>query len=146
MALLLLHAMGIKPRWIGKDTLFRWPFGRFMKWLGGIPVNRRVRNNFVNKMVEIYQKHREIVVAISPEGTRSKTKYWKTGFYYIAIGAKVHIALGYIDYKRKIGGIGTTIVPSGDIQADMIPIREFYFDKTGKHPHLQGEIALHNGS
>ena len=113
-----------------------------MRSLGGIPVDRFTHNKFVDQMIAAFHKHPKFVVAISPEGTRKKTDYWRTGFYYIALGAKVPIALAYLDYRRKVGGIGTSLMPSGDIQADMDQIREFYVDVTGKFPHQQGEVQI----
>ena len=142
--LLFRSAIGIHPRWIGKDTFFCWPFGGLWKRLGGIPVNRRSRHSFVDQMVATFQEHDELILVIAPEGTRSKTRYWKSGFYYIALGAGVPIVMGFVDYARKVGGIGPTLMPTGDIQADFAALREFYADKTGKHPREQGEVRLRN--
>ena len=83
-----------------------------------------------------------MIMVIPPEGTRSKVRYWKTGFYYIAHGAGVPIALGYIDYKRKAGGIGPAVVTTGDIEGDMVKIRDFYADVTGKNPHQWAEQSI----
>lgn len=141
-ALLLAHGTGIKMHWIGKDSLFRWPLGRAMRWLGGIPVKRDARQNFVTQMVNVFNQAERLVVAIAPEGTRGRADHWKTGFYYIAQGAGVPIALGFVDYKEKVVGIGPTIVPSGDIHADFAKIKAFYGGKTGRYPHKQGEARI----
>lgn len=141
-ALLLQHAAGIKMHWIGKDDLFRWPINGLMRWLGGIPVNRRSRNNFVQQVVDIFNHSKELVVVIAPEGTRTATQYWKTGFYHIAFGAKVPIAMGFIDYRTRTLGIGPSIIPSGDIRLDFNKIRAFYSGIRGKRPEKQGEIRL----
>ena len=111
---------------IGKDSLFRPPFGIFLRWLGGIPVNRSSSNNFVDEMIAIFNSRERLALAIAPEGTRSKVPYWRTGFYYMALGAKVPIAFGYIDNARKILGIHPGLLPTGDLAADMEPIRMFY--------------------
>jgi 1-acyl-sn-glycerol-3-phosphate acyltransferase len=140
--LLLMFATGIKLRWIGKHTLFKSPLGSLMRKLGGIPVDRRKKNKFVEKIIDEINQHDEFVVAIAPEGTRSKSKYWRTGFYYIALGAGVPIVLGFIDYKDNVVGFGPSLYPSGDIQADFIQIKDFYASKTGKYPHLQGPLEL----
>jgi 1-acyl-sn-glycerol-3-phosphate acyltransferase len=140
--LLLKYAVGIRMYWIGKHTLFRGPIGWLMRRLDGIPVDRRSKNNFVGSIVEVIKQKKQFVVVIAPEGTRSNAKYWRTGFYYIALGAEVPIALGFVDYKRKIVGIGSCFFPTGDIQADFVHIQKFYIDKTGKNPHLQGQIML----
>lgn len=142
MMFLLMFGLGIDYHWVGKDTLFRGPVGILMRRLGGIPVNRRVRGNFVKKMVDLYSEYEDLALLMSPEGTRSKTKHWKSGFYYIALGAQVPIALGYLDYGKKELGLGPTFMPSGDINADMDIIRQFYTGKVGKNPNLQGEIKL----
>jgi 1-acyl-sn-glycerol-3-phosphate acyltransferase len=108
-------------------------------------VDRTARQNLVEQCVKILQEREELVLAIPPEGTRSKVRYWKTGFYWIANGAKVPILLGFLDYKRKVGGLGPTVFPSGDLNADLERIRGFYRDISGKHPSQMGEIELHKG-
>lgn len=140
--LLLKLSTGIELKWVGKDALFKGPLGIVMRWLGGIPVNRKTRNNFVDQVVELFSQHEHLVIAVAPEGSRGKTAYWKTGFYYIALGANVPVALGYIDYRKRVVGIGPAIHPSGDIQADFSIIKNFYSGITGRHPHKQGEIQL----
>jgi 1-acyl-sn-glycerol-3-phosphate acyltransferase len=142
LMLLILNALGLPLNWVGKDSLFNGSFGGLMRRLGGIPVDRSVRNGFVDQMVAEFERRESMILVVAPEGTRGKSEYWKTGFYYIAQGARVPIALGYVDYAQKIGGIGTSLQPSGDIQADMLPIARFYAGITGKHPQLQGEIRI----
>jgi 1-acyl-sn-glycerol-3-phosphate acyltransferase len=129
-------------RWVGKDTLFRGPFAWLFKKLGGIPVNRRARENFVEQMVAAFRSQETLRLAIVPEGTRQAAPHWKTGFYYIALGAGVPIVLGYDDYRRKVVGLGPTILPTGDIHADMERIRTFYAGTVGKHPERQGPIEI----
>ncbi len=140
--LLFKFAIGLDPHWVGKDSMFRWPLGGLWNKIGGIPVNRRSRNNFVDQMVEAFRQRDEMILVISPEGTRSKVGYWKSGFYYIALGAGVPIMLGFLDFGRKMGGIGPAIMPTGDIQADFTFIRNFYAGMKGRHPQRQGEIML----
>jgi 1-acyl-sn-glycerol-3-phosphate acyltransferase len=142
MMLLIMNALGLQLNWVGKDSLFNGSFGGLMRRLGGIPVDRSARNGFVDQMVAEFDRREAMILVIAPEGTRGKSEYWKTGFYYIAQGAKVPIALGYVDYAQKVGGIGGSLQPSDDIQADMIPIARFYAGITGKRPHLQGEIRI----
>ena len=142
LMLLLKSAIGLQVHWIGKHSLFRWPLGWLMRRLGGVPVDRRSPHKYVDQIVDAFRQRDEMVLVIAPEGTRKKTEYWKSGFYYIALGAGVPIALGFADYARKVGGIGPTIMPTGDIEADLARIRAFYADKTGKHPENQGEIRV----
>ena len=119
--------------WMGKDTLFRRPFGAVMRWLGGIPIDRSKSHDVVQQSAEHFRKADSLVMVIPPELTRQKVRYWKTGFYRIAERANVPIALGFLDYRRKVGGIGPVVVPTGDIEADMETIRAFYANITGKY-------------
>lgn len=142
LGLLYMSALGLRFRWVGKHTIFRGPTGAILKAIGGIPVDRRIRSGFIDQMVRQFEAHENMILAITPEGTRSKTSYWKTGFYYIALHAKVPITLGYLDYKKKKLGIGYSFLPSGNIEKDMETIRVFYEGKTGRRPELQGEIRV----
>jgi 1-acyl-sn-glycerol-3-phosphate acyltransferase len=119
--------------WMGKDTLFRRPFGAIMRWLGGIPIDRSKSHNVVEQSAEHFRKAESLVMVVPPEGTRQKVRYWKTGFYRIAENAGVPIALGFLDYRRKVGGFGPTVGPTGAIEADMETIQAFYANITGKH-------------
>ncbi len=142
MGILGLWAMGLKACWVGKHTLFRGPLGPVFKLLGGIPVDRTVHTGFIQRIAEQYKLRDEMALTIAAEGTRSKTEYWRTGFYHIAVEAKVPVALGYVDYGNKKLGVGATLYPTGDINKDFEIIREFYKDKTGLRPGNQGPIAL----
>ncbi|MGH2541888.1 MAG: hypothetical protein ACRDIB_03770, partial [Ardenticatenaceae bacterium] len=101
---------------------------------------RSSRNNMVEQVVKAFEAHERIIVLITPEGTRSWTPKWRMGFYHIAIGADVPIVLAYLDFRRKVGGIGPTINPSGVMEADLRRIQEFYADKTGRHPEKAGPV------
>jgi len=142
VTMLYLFASNLRFRWIAKDTAFRWPFGWLMRRLGGIPVVRSSRSNFVEQVVAMYNASDRLRIAISPEGTRSEAGYWKTGFYYIAQGAGVPIMLAYVDYPRKLVGIGPQVTPSGDIEVDMQVLARFYADKTPRYPQRRGEVRL----
>jgi 1-acyl-sn-glycerol-3-phosphate acyltransferase len=120
--------------WMGKDTIFKRPFRRIMKFLGGIPIDRSTSNNVVEQSIQAFRENEKLVLVIPPEGTRKSVKYWKTGFYYIANGAGVPIVMGYLDYKRKVGGIGQVFQPTGDINVDMVAIQYFYANISGKYP------------
>ena len=138
LMLAVAYHFRIKLKWMGKDDLFKGPFGWVMKALGGIPIDRSKANNVVSQMVEIYAQADDLAVAIPPEGTRSKTSYWKTGFYNIAHGASVPIALGFLDYKKKIGGIGCLMTTSGDYDSDLEKIKAFYAPISGKYTDRYG--------
>ncbi|MFH1625111.1 MAG: lysophospholipid acyltransferase family protein, partial [Pseudomonadota bacterium] len=119
LAILGMLAMGLRFSLVAKHTLFKWPIGPLFKAIGGIPIDRRIRTGFVDKMVELFTHREKLILAIIPEGTRSKTPYWKTGFYFIAVKAHVPIALGYLDYGEKKVGVGKLIWPTGSIEKDI---------------------------
>lgn len=134
-------AFRIRLHWVGKHTLFRFPFGPLMRCLGGIPVDRRVHGHNVDQIIEIFNRRERMILVVTPEGTRRKVERWKTGFYYIARGANVPLVLAYADYPRRVIGIGPTFTPTGDLEADMKQIQAFYADKTGKHPERMTPLA-----
>ena len=134
--------LDVRISWIGKDTLFRGPLGPISRSLGGVPVNRSVRQNMVAQMVQVFNERDALILAVPPAGTRKKTPYWKTGFYWIALGAQVPVACGFIDYKRKRVGLGPDIMPTGDIEADLEVIGDFYADITAKFPDKKSIVAV----
>jgi 1-acyl-sn-glycerol-3-phosphate acyltransferase len=143
LAIFGMAAMGIRFNWVGKHTLFRWPFGFIMRALGGIPLDRRSGGaRFAIKAFELFDDRDSFILAIAPEGTRHRVEYWKAGFYKIALKCSIPIALGYVDYRKKIVGIGKIFVPSGDSSSDFVILKEFYSDKIGKHPEKQGSVRL----
>lgn len=131
-----------KLSWLGKAEIFRGPLGAFLKWIGGVPIERSSRHNAVEQSIQAFRDREKLAMAIAPEGTRKKATHWKTGFYYIAQGAQVPIVFAFFDYKRKVMGIGPAMMPSGDIQADMEVIRDFYSKVHARYPDLVGDIAL----
>ncbi len=141
-AMLARIALEVDFRWVGKHTLFHWPLGGFMRALGGVPVDRSAGAGFVEATVAMFDKNDHFVLVISPEGTRSRTEYWRSGFYQIAMLAGVPVALGYIDYRRKRIGIGAVFTPCGEIDRDFHIIRDFYMGIPGWRPQNQGEIRL----
>jgi hypothetical protein len=143
--LLMAFALRANIRWMGKETIFRRPFRGFFQWLGGIPVQRSQSRNLVEESVQQFHRHDQLILTIAPAGTRQRVLRWKTGFYHIACGAEVPIVLGYLDYRRKAGGIGPMIHPSGNITADMQTILAFYEGVAGKHP-ARSLTAEENGN
>jgi 1-acyl-sn-glycerol-3-phosphate acyltransferase len=126
-------AYKIKVFWLAKHTIFRKPFGGLLTWLGGIPIDRTKSHNVVSQSIQLYNALDKLIMVVSPEGTRKKVTHWKTGFYHIASGANVPIFLGFLDFRRKLGGFGPMIIPTGDIGTDMKKIRRFYATIRGKH-------------
>jgi 1-acyl-sn-glycerol-3-phosphate acyltransferase len=132
----------LPARYIGKHTLFRPPFGGLMRRLGGIPVRRDSKQGLVAQVTAAFEHARSMALVIAPEGTRGRADHWKSGFYRIATAAGVPIVCGFVDHSTKTLGLGPTIFPSGDIEADMNQIRAFYSGKTGKHPERTTPIRL----
>lgn len=118
--------LGLRAHFMGKLSLFRWPLGGFMKQMGGVPVDRRGGGNVVEQMVAEFARRAEFMLTVAPEGTRGKTTKWRTGFYQIALAAKVPMVVGMMDYGTKTGGLGPLIWPSGDFRADMLKVLEVY--------------------
>ena len=138
----MARAFGIRISWMGKDAIFRAPFGWLMRRLGGIPIRRETSHNVVEQMVEAFASAERLALAIPAEGTRGRAEYWKSGFYHIAHGANVPVAPSYLDFGRKLGGFGPAINLTGDVTADMDVIREVYEGVAGKRPSRQGPIRL----
>ena len=121
--------------WMGKEQNFKPPFRGLMMWLGGIPVQREKSNNLVAASAQaISAANGPVQLIVPPEGTRSGARVWKTGFYYIALQAQVPIVLAFMDYDKRIAGLGPVFNPTGDIDADMATIKAFYAPFKGKHP------------
>jgi len=131
LMLMAVLKLGMDLHWLGKDSLFARPFGGLMRWLGGIAIDRSKSNERVAQLAALYSRSEELVLLIPPEGTRSKVERWKSGFYYIALGAGVPIQLGFIDAGRRELGFGPLFQPTGDFAADLERIQAFYSDKRG---------------
>ena len=137
--LMVGFALRLNLYWMGKESIFRPPFGAFMRWLGGISVDREKSTNLVAASVEALRAaDGRVQLTVPPEGTRSKARYWKTGFYHIAQGAQVPIVMAYMDYSRKRAGLGPVFHPTGDIERDMEAIKAFYAPFKGKNPDQSG--------
>lgn len=134
--------LGVKISFMAKHQLFVWPLGPFMRWAGGIPVHRDRRANRVEQMTERLQAAPRLALAVPAEGTRTYVPHWKSGFYHIALAARVPIVFGYLDYARKCGGVGPEMIPTGKLSEDMETIRDFYSDVHAKYPECVGEIRL----
>lgn len=132
--LMVCFALNLNVYWMGKSSIFKWPFGGIMRWLGGISVNREQSTNLVAASAQaIAQADGPLQLIVPPEGTRGKIRQWKTGFYYIALQAKVPIVMAYMDYSQKRSGLGPLFYPSGDIEKDMVAIKAFYAPFKGKN-------------
>jgi len=125
-----------KINYIGKASLFKPPFGFLFRWLGGSPVDRSKSNDRVQAIVDLFDSHEQYVLAISPEGTRKKVEKWKTGFYYIAKGAKVPIVMATLDFKHKEMKISDPYYLTDDMKADFKCFYQYFDGVEGKKPEL----------
>ncbi len=142
LGMLARYALDVPLNWVAKHSIFWGPFRPMFIAMGGVPLNRKTTHGFIQKNIELFAHRENFILGLMPEGTRSKTERWKSGFYHIAHGANVPIALAYLDYKNKIIGVGKVIEVTGNMAADFEIIREFYKDKTGYHPENQTEIKF----
>jgi 1-acyl-sn-glycerol-3-phosphate acyltransferase len=129
-----VRSLGRKVHFIGKHSLFRWPLGGFMRALGGIPVDRGSRQDLVSQVVAQFDAHEEFILVVAPEGTRSRTKEWKTGFYQIALKAQVPIVAAGPDFPTKRAVFGPETRPTGNYAQDMKPAFAFFRTIEPRHP------------
>ncbi len=134
IGILVRGVLKMKVYYIGKSALFKWPYSCIFKFLGGIPVNRKLRENTVNKMVQLFQKNKEFILCLSPEGTRKKVQKWKTGFYYIAQKAKVPIVMVALDFEHKKIRIAQSFTTTNNFEEDMYYLKNYFKDVKGKLP------------
>lgn len=131
---LAVTAMGVRVRVMAKHTLFKGLFGRFMRYMGGFPVNRRAAKDVVQQVADEFASKEKMLLVLAPEGTREAVEKWKTGFVRMAYAAGVPICLGFMDYKAKVIGLGPTMDATGDHDADLRVIQAFYRQVQPKHP------------
>jgi 1-acyl-sn-glycerol-3-phosphate acyltransferase len=140
--LALAEVYDLRIFWMGKHTIFRWPFGGLFRALGGIPIRRHERADRVGAMAREFAERDTFALVVPAEATRGWAPHWKSGFYHIARRANVPIVMGFLDYARRRGGFGPQLFPSGDITEDMAVIRGFYAGKVGKYPENFGPVKL----
>lgn len=142
LGMLFFWTIDLKIFWVAKIQMFWGPLHYLFTSIGGIPVDRKSSTGFIEQIADRFDQTDEMVLTISPEGTRSKTKYWKSGFYHIAVAAQVPICLGFVDHDKKIIGFTKTIYPTGDIDTDMEIIAGFYNNIKIVRPNNQGPVRL----
>jgi len=132
---------GLRISWFVKESWFRFPLGPVMRRLGGVPIDRSARHGMVEQAIELLKQSERLVLAVPPEGTRGRAPHWKTGFYHIARGAGVPIVMGYLDYGRRVAGMGPAFVPTGDLVEDFKVFRAFYEKIHARYPEHAGVVA-----
>lgn len=134
IGLLVRKILNIHIDFIGKKELFRWPYGWYFKMLGGSPVDRSKNQNKVDAIVQLFEEHEIFRLALSPEGTRKKVEKWKTGFYFIALKAKVPIILASFDFGKKLVKISEPFYATGNFEKDFPEIKSYFEGVEGKNP------------
>ena len=135
--LMAAFALGMHIRWMGKASLFRGPAGPVMRWLGGIAVDRsRNTGRVAASAAALAQAEGALQLVVPPEGTRGRTRHWKTGFWHIAREARVPVVLAYLDYERRVCGLGPLLWPGEEVEADMVTVKAFYAPFKGLRPDL----------
>ena len=125
-----------------KDVMFRGPLGPLMRGLGGLSIDRNSPHDVVHQMAQVFDEREDFILAVTPEGTRSLRPHWKSGFYYIALQAKVPVVPVAFDYRLKEVGLGEPMTLSGDREADAEAFRRFYQDVTPKRPENFGPVKF----
>jgi len=138
-------AFGVDVKFFIKDTSFWFPLSILLNGLGGVPLNRGDARLAVKQAVAAFNANDEYLFGLAPEGTRSMTKGWKTGFYRIAEDAGVPVVFGFFDYKNKRLGFGPKMTLSGDMEADMVVIRSFYASVEGRRPEKTCPVQFVRG-
>jgi 1-acyl-sn-glycerol-3-phosphate acyltransferase len=144
------HEQGVLPNFMGKHTLFRGIMRDFMFDMGGIPINRTIRANYVEQVAEEFARREELALVIATEGSRSTNGEWKSGFYHIAQAAKVPVVPAYADNDRMILGFGPPLEPSGDYGQDLLQLAKWYRSKLPEEERFKNleaqAVALINRS
>lgn len=138
----MARVKGVSITWLGKDALFRPPLGWLMRAMGGLPVRRKAANGMVAALAAEFPKHDVLHLVVPAEGTRSRTEYWKSGFYRIALAADVPVVCAFVDGPTRTGGFGPVLHLTGDVRADMDQVRAFYETKDGLKPGRFGPVRL----
>jgi len=142
LGLMAMWLVGVHFRFIAKESLFATPLAPWLRRWGGIPVDRSGGTGVIARLATVFAQYDDFKLVVAPEGTRSLTPRWKSGFYHLARAANVPLAFSFIDYRRRETGVGGYIDLTGDMAADMARIAVFYADKTARRPEKAGPIRL----
>lgn len=138
-------AYGLDVKFFIKDSMFWFPLSMLLNGMGGVPLNRGDARTAVKQAVAAFDDNESYLFGLAPEGTRSKTRGWKTGFYRIAEGAGVPVVFGFFDYTNKRLGFGPSMMLTGDMEADMVIIRSFYESVGGRSPEKTSPVQTIRG-
>lgn len=139
-------AIAFPLKFLVKEKLFRGisgrTVGRVVRAWGGEPIERGFSSGSIPVLAERINQADWFWLAIAPEGTRSFTPYLRSGFYHIALTAKVPLVCAYVDYAKREIGICQALELSGDEAADLAQIRAAYEGVEGRHPDQQSTISF----
>ena len=139
-----LHYYRIRPKFISKHTLFRWPFGYFFRAMGGIPVDRAKAGGVVGQVVSAFEATDRMTLVVAPEGTRGSATHWKSGFLKMSQASGVPVVLAGVDGPSRTVEIGPMLTPDGDTGDFMDDVRSFFENKNGLIPSQKGPVVLAN--
>ena len=134
--------VGLDLHWFVKDSMFWFPLGKLLRFFGAIPLDRRRAKSAVSEAIAAFDENESFYFGLAPEGTRSKTRGWKSGFYRIAEGANVPVVIGFLDYGRRRLGIGPAVTLTGDKQVDMAILQSYYSSVSGRWPEKTSPVQL----
>ncbi|HSG08587.1 MAG TPA: lysophospholipid acyltransferase family protein [Longimicrobiales bacterium] len=136
VGIMAMFALDVRATFLGKDTLFNGPFGFIFRWMGGVPVDRRSPHNVVEQTVEYFKRRDRMILALSPEGTRRKIPRWRTGFYWVAVGAGVPIVPVALDFSRKRYIIHPPRLMTGHAEQDIAALQTLFRADQARRPEL----------
>jgi len=134
--------VGLDLRFFVKDSMFWFPMGALLRFFGAIPLDRKRAKSAVDEAIAAFDDNESFYFGLAPEGTRSKTRGWKSGFYRIAEGANVPVVIGFLDYEKRRLGIGPAVTLTGDKEADVGILRSFYSSISGRWPEKASPVDL----
>lgn len=134
VGVLAMYAIGLRATFLGKDTLFRFPLGILMRWLGGFPVDRTSKSDVVTQTVELVARLDRCIITLAPEGTRRRVERWRTGFYWIALKAGIPILPVSFDFSRKEVRLFPLFRPTGKAESDLAALRGHYRPEMAFNP------------
>jgi 1-acyl-sn-glycerol-3-phosphate acyltransferase len=133
LGVVAMYALGLRGVFLGKHTVFRWPLGIVMRWLGGIPVDRSAAHNVVFQTTALFAQKEKLVLVVAPEGTRKKAR-WRTGFWHVAHSARVPIVPVAFDYSAKRYRLLPPVMPTDDIEADFVTLKSQFTAAMARNP------------
>ncbi|MDZ4863261.1 MAG: 1-acyl-sn-glycerol-3-phosphate acyltransferase [Gemmatimonadota bacterium] len=146
LGVLTMFAIDLRASWLGKHTLFRFPMGPILRWIGGEPIDRSAKRGTVGAAIENFRTRPQWVLALSPEGTRRRVDKWKTGFHRIAVGAGVPIVPVWIDYRTRVVGLGAPLTMGPDEASEVARVHALFHKEMARYPECFAEEGSASGT